>query len=132
VVKCRVGTSSLLNQFNTVCIQLQSLSNAANENWVQSQKEKIRKRVPLYLQPTGKRLITRKKRNRACFLEDALKTPLFLEFISKGVTNIDSNHMPLEHYIRQFNAGKIVLFDHDIVPFCGDARENNAGRSIAR
>jgi hypothetical protein len=44
------------------------------------------------------------------------------------VTNIDSNHVPLEHYIRQFNAGKIVLLHHDIVPFCANARENNPRR----
>jgi len=40
--------------------------------------------------------------------------------------------MLLEHYISQFTAGEMVLFDHDIVPFCADARENNPRTGIAR
>jgi hypothetical protein len=30
--------------------------------------------------------------------------------LSNGVASIDNNHMLLERYISQFNAGKIVLF----------------------
>ncbi len=76
--------------------------------------------------------MAREEGNRASCLEETLKPPLFLEFISNGVTNIHNNHMPLEHYIGQFNAGKIVLFHHDIVPICATARENDPRRSIAR
>jgi hypothetical protein len=39
--------------------------------------------------------------------------------------------MPFEHYIGQFTAGKAMLFQHDIVPFCANARENNPRRGTA-
>jgi UDP:flavonoid glycosyltransferase YjiC (YdhE family) len=74
--------------------------------------------------------MAREEGNRASCLEEALKPPLFLEFISKGVTNIDSNYMPLEHYIGQFNGGKVMLFHHDIVPFCANARENHPRKGL--
>jgi hypothetical protein len=47
------------------------------------------------------------------------------------VTNIDRNHMPLVHYIGPFTAGNVTLFQHDIVPFCVNARENNSTRVTA-
>jgi hypothetical protein len=47
------------------------------------------------------------------------------------VANIDRNQMPLEHYIGRFTAGKVMLFYHDIVPFCASARENNPRRDNA-
>src|SRR5260221_12541063 len=131
VLKCRVATSSLLNEFNTVCVQLQPLSNAAYENRFQSQKKNIRKYAPLCFQSHKKRPIARKERIRTPCLEDALKPSLDLEFISNGVTNIDNNHMPLEHYIGQFTAGEMVLFHHDIVPFCANARENDPRKGLA-
>jgi len=40
--------------------------------------------------------------------------------------------MPLEHYIGQFTAGKVMLFHHDIVPICANARENDPRRDVAR
>jgi hypothetical protein len=40
--------------------------------------------------------------------------------------------MLLEHYISQFVAREMVLFDRDIVPFCADARENNLRTAIVR
>jgi hypothetical protein len=40
--------------------------------------------------------------------------------------------MLLEHNIGQFTAGEMVLFHHDIVPFCANARENKQRRSTAR
>jgi hypothetical protein len=40
--------------------------------------------------------------------------------------------MPLVHYTGQFTARKVMLFDHDVVPFCANARENNLRRGIAR
>jgi hypothetical protein len=40
--------------------------------------------------------------------------------------------MPLEHYIGQFTAGELVLFHHDIVPICANARENDPRMGIAR
>src|SRR6202022_1072675 len=131
MVKCRVGTSSLLNQFDPVCIQLQPHSSAADESRVKSQKENIRKHAPLYFHPTRKRLIAREEGNRASCPEVALKPPLFFAFPSSGVANIDRNHVPLEHYIGQFTAGNVMLFYHDIVPFCANARENNPRRNIA-
>src|SRR5258708_21279208 len=118
VLKCRVATSSLLNEFNTVCVQLQPLSNAAYENRIQSQKKNIRKYAPLCFQSHKKRPIARKERISTPCLEDALKPPLDLEFISKGVSNIDSNHMTLEHYIGQFTDVAIVMFHNHIVPLC--------------
>jgi hypothetical protein len=39
--------------------------------------------------------------------------------------------MRLVHYIGQFTAGKVTLFQHDIVPFCANARENNRRRGTA-
>jgi hypothetical protein len=60
-----------------------------------------------------------------------MKPSVFFEFPSKGLTNIDTNRMPLEHYIGQFTAGKVMLFHHDIVPFCVNARENNPRRGTA-
>src|SRR5258708_30274367 len=102
VAKCRVGTSPLLNQFDTICIELQPLSNAAYENRIQRQKENVPKRAPLHLQPARKRLMAREEGNRASCLEETLKAPLFLEFISIGVTNIYNKHMPLVHYLDQF------------------------------
>ena len=44
---------------------------------------------------------------------------------------MDNNHMPFEHYTGQFTAGKVTLFQHDIVPFCANARENNRRRGTA-
>jgi len=44
---------------------------------------------------------------------------------------MDNNHMPFEHYTGQFTAGKAMLFQHDIVPFCANARENNPRRGAA-
>src|SRR4029077_8161047 len=107
-------------------------SNAAYENMVQSQIENIRKHAPLHFQSARKRLMAREEGNRASCLEKALKPPLFLVFPSNGAANIDSNHMPLEHYIGPFTVGNVTLFQHDIVPFCATARENNPIRSIAR
>ena len=52
--------------------------------------------------------MAREEKNRASCLEKALKPPLFLEFISNGVTNIGNNHMPLEHYIGQFTGKQSV------------------------
>jgi hypothetical protein len=46
-----------------------------------------------------------KEANRASCLEEAPKPPLFLEFPSRGVANIDNNHMPRVRYISQFTAG---------------------------
>jgi hypothetical protein len=100
-------------------------SNAAHENGIQSQKENIPKYAPLYFQSLKKGLTAREERNRASCLREVLKPPLFLEFISNGVTNIGNNHMPLEHYIGRFTAWEMVLFHHDIVTFCAKARENN-------
>jgi hypothetical protein len=60
-----------------------------------------------------------------------MKPAVFFEFPSKGLTNIDTNRMPLVHYIGQFTAGKVMLFHHDIVPFCVNARENNPRRGTA-
>jgi hypothetical protein len=77
-------------------------------------------------------LTAREERNRASCLRDLLKLPLFLEFISNGVTNIGNNHMPLEHYIGRFTAWEMVLFHHDIVTFCAKARENNPRMGVAR
>src|SRR5258708_26609279 len=75
--------------------------------------------------------MAREKGYRASFLEEAMNAPLFLVFSSNGVTNIDNNHMRLVHYIGQFTAGKVTLFQHDIVPFCANARENNRRRGTA-
>jgi hypothetical protein len=75
--------------------------------------------------------MAREEGNRASCLEEALNPPLFLEFPSSGVANIDNNHMPLVHYISQFIAEEVVLFHHDIVPSCASARENNPRRGAA-
>ena len=75
--------------------------------------------------------MAREAANCASCLEDALKPPLLLEFPSKGVANIDTNHMLLVHEIGQFTAGEMVLFHHDIVPFCANARENKPRRNTA-
>jgi len=48
--------------------------------------------------------MAREEGNRASCLEEALKPPLFLEFPSSGVANIDNNHMPLVRYISQFTS----------------------------
>src|SRR5258708_38174916 len=108
------------------------LSNAPYENRIHRQKENVPKRDPLHLQPARKRLMAREEGNRASCLEERLKPPLFLEFISNGVTNIHNNHVPLEHYIGQFTAGEMVLFHHDIVPICANARDDDPRRSISR
>src|SRR6516225_6189365 len=113
-------------------MQLQAHGSAAYESRVQSQKQNIRKHALLYFQPEKKWLIAREEGDRASCLKDVLKTPFFLEFASNGVANRDNNHMLLEHYISQFTAGEMVLFDHDIVPFCADARENNPRTGIVR
>jgi hypothetical protein len=76
--------------------------------------------------------MAREEANPTSCLEEALKSPLFLEFHSNGVANINNDHMPLEHYIGQFTAGKVMLFHHDIVPFCANARENDPRRGIAK
>src|SRR4029077_18950398 len=76
--------------------------------------------------------MAREESNRASCLEEAAKRLLVLEFPSCVMTNIDRNDVPLEHYIGQFNAGKIVLFHHDIVPICATARENDPRKIIAR
>src|SRR6516225_2906083 len=113
-------------------MQLQAHGSAAYESRVQSQKQNIRKRALLYFQPEKKWLIAREEGDRASCLKDVLKTPFFLEFASNGVANRDNDHMLLEHYISQFTAGEMMLFDHDIVPFCADARENNPRTGIVR
>src|ERR1700747_1122769 len=97
---------------------------------VQTQIENIRKYAPLYFQPTRKRLMTREEGNRAFCLEETLKPPLFLQFPSDGMANIESNHMPLVHYIGPLTAEKVTLFHYDIGPFCASARENNPIRGI--
>src|SRR5258708_24161250 len=107
------------------------LSNAPYENRIQRQKENVPKRDPLHLQPARKRLMAREEGNRASCLEETLKPPLFLEFISNGVTNIHNNHVPLEHYIGQFTPGEMVLCQHAIVPIYANARENDPIRSIS-
>jgi ABC-type transport system substrate-binding protein len=108
------------------------LSNAAHENRVQSQNEKIRQHAPLCFRPARKRLKAREEVNRASWHKDALQSPLFLAFASIGVANIDGNHMPLEHDIGQFTSGITMLFHHDIGPFCASARENNSRKGVAR
>src|SRR6516165_1420399 len=115
-----------------VRIRLQPHGSAAYESRVQSQKQNIRKHALLYFQPQKKGLIAREEGDRASCLKDVLKTPFFLEFASNGVANRDNDHMLLEHYISQFTAGEMMLFDHDIVPFCADARENNPRTGIVR
>ena len=45
------------------------------------------------------------RRKSRLLLEEAPKLPLFLEFPSRGVANIDNNHMPRVRYISQFSAG---------------------------
>jgi hypothetical protein len=102
-----------------------------HQDRVQSQKEKIRKPAFLYSQPSRKRLMAREVGNRASRLEGVMKPPLFFEFPSDAPANIDSNHMLLEHYISQFTSGKVMLFHHDIVPFCANAREDKPRRSTA-
>jgi uncharacterized oxidoreductase len=57
--------------------------------------------------------MAREEGNYASCLEEALKPSLFLEFPSNGVADIDSNHMPLVHYIGPFTAGKVTLFHDD-------------------
>jgi hypothetical protein len=69
--------------------------------------------------------MAREEGNRASCPLGLLKPPILFEFADKGMTNIDSNRMPLVHYIHQFKAGKVMLFHHDIVPFCANTRENN-------
>jgi hypothetical protein len=108
------------------------LRNAAYENRIQSQKKNVRKPIPLYFEPTRKRLMARPEGNRASWLVDAPKSPLFHSFPSNGVANIDNNHMPLVHYTGQLAARKVMLFHRDIVPFCANAREHNPRRGIAR
>jgi hypothetical protein len=76
--------------------------------------------------------MAREEGNRASCLEEAPKPPLFLEFPSSGVANIDNNHMPLVSYISQFTAGYIMLFHQEIVPSCAEARENNPRKGAAR
>ena len=98
----------------------------------QSQKKNVRKQIPLYFEPSRKRLIAREEGNRAPWLEDALKSPLFLRFPSSGVAHLDSNHMPLVRYISQFTVGYIMLFHQNIAPSCANARENDPRRDIAR
>jgi len=92
---------------------------------------KLAASAPLCFQPTRKRLMAREEGNRASCPLDPMKPSVFFEFPSKGVTNIDTNRMPLVHYIGQFIAGKVVLFHRDIVPFCANARENNPRRGPA-
>src|ERR1700746_2087326 len=75
-------------------------------------------------------LMAREDAKPASWLGGAAKRLLVLVFPSCEVANIDSNHMPLEHHIGQFNAGEIVLFHHDIVPICATARENDPRRGI--
>jgi len=74
--------------------------------------------------------MARQEGNRASCPLDLLKPPVFFEF-SNGVTNIDNNDMPLVHYIGKFPAGEMVLFQHDIVPFCANARENDPRKGSA-
>src|SRR5258708_9457361 len=113
-------------------MQLQSLSNTANENWVQSQKEKIRNPALFCVQATRKRMMSREEGNRASCPLDPMNPSVFFEFPSKGVTNINRNRMPLVHYTGQFTGGKVMLFHHDIVPSCVNARENNPRKGTAR
>jgi hypothetical protein len=40
--------------------------------------------------------------------------------------------MPLEHYVGHFTAANVMLFYHDIVPFCANARVNNPRKGVAR
>src|SRR5260221_2740746 len=77
-------------------------------------------------------MTAREEGNRIFFLEPPPKPALFLEFPSNGVADINSNHMLLVHYISQFDAEKIVLLQHHIVPFGAGARENNLTKGIAR
>jgi len=75
--------------------------------------------------------MAREEGKRASCPLNPRKLPAFSEF-SNGVTNIDNNYMPLEHYISQFPAWEMVLFQHDIVPFSANTRENNPRRGTAR
>jgi hypothetical protein len=74
--------------------------------------------------------MAREEGNRPSCPLESLKPPVLFEFADIGLTNIDGNRMPLVHYIDQFKAAKVMLFHHDIVPFCANTRENNPRNGV--